>query len=57
MGANVDGALVLSKDEEPITTDMPFLTPKTHSYPNLFSILGEGVSEGCVRWVSMEMGK
>ena len=41
VGASVDGILVSAKDEEPITMDIPLLTPETHSYPNLSFILGE----------------
>ena len=41
VGASVGGALVLATDEEPTTTDIPNLTPKTHSCPNISSIFGE----------------
>ena len=59
VGASVVGALVLAKYKEPITTDTslltPYLSPTLTFLPFWVSRVG-GASEGCVRWVSMDVG-
>ena len=56
---SVVGALVLANEKEPITTDTSLLTPylsPTLTFLPFWVRRGGGVSDGCVRWVSMDVG-